>query len=161
MSTAGNKGPDRVRQALTAAGLEVQVSELPESTRTAAEAARAVDCAVGQIAKSLVFKGKSGTAYLVIASGSNQVDIAKLTHLIDEKADLADPDFVREQTGFAIGGVPPLGHRVPLPTLFDEDLLQFDEIWAAAGSPRAVFPIDPAVIIETTNAQVVEIRQET
>ncbi|NIP95100.1 MAG: YbaK/EbsC family protein, partial [Akkermansiaceae bacterium] len=105
------RGPDRVREALKDLGLEVVVKELPESTRTASEAAQAVGCEVGQIAKSLVFQGRdSGNPYLVIASGSNRVDERKLALVVGEDLNLADPDVVRERTGYSIGGVPPLGH---------------------------------------------------
>lgn len=157
---AGKKsGPERVQQALREAGLEIEVRQLPESTRTASEAAAAVGCRVAQIAKSLVFQGKeSGRPLLVIASGANRVDERKVKALIGEDLRLAAPDFVREQTGFAIGGVPPLGHSRALKAVMDEDLLQFDRIWAAAGSPKAVFPVDPQSIVEITGAQVAVVR---
>lgn len=152
---ANKKGPDRVRQSLADLGMEVSVRELPESTRTASEAAQAVGCEVGQIAKSLVFQGKeSQTPYLVIASGSNRVDERKLALLVGEDLKLASPDFVREQTGYSIGGVPPLGHATEIRSFMDEDLLSYDQIWAAAGSPRAVFPVDPERIVEVTGAEV-------
>lgn len=153
------KGPDRVREALNEAGLETDVQELPASTRTASEAAQAVGCEVGQIAKSLLFQGKeSGKPYLVIASGSNRVDERKLAMLVGEDLNLASPDFVREQSGYSIGGVPPLGHENELASYMDEDLLAYDRIWAAAGSPRAVFPVDPQRIVEVTGAQVANVR---
>ncbi len=149
------RGPDRVREALKDLGLEVVVKELPESTRTASEAAQAVGCEVGQIAKSLVFQGRdSGNPYLVIASGSNRVDERKLALVVGEDLNLADPDVVRERTGYSIGGVPPLGHVEELRSFMDEDLLTYDEIWAAAGSPRAVFPVSPQKIVEVTGAEV-------
>ncbi|MDX1600096.1 MAG: YbaK/EbsC family protein [Anaerolineales bacterium] len=157
--TNSKKGPDRVREALSEAGIEADVQELPDSTRTASEAAQAVGCEVGQIAKSLVFQGKeSEKPYLVIASGSNRVDERKLAMLIGEELKLADPEFVREHSGYSIGGVPPLGHTKEFQSFMDEDLLSYDQIWAAAGSPRAVFPVDPKKIVDVTGTQVANVR---
>lgn len=134
----------RVQAALEQAGLSLQVRELPASTRTAAEAAAAVGCSVAQIIKSLVFRGKnSGQAILILASGSNRVDEARVAAAIGEPIERATPEFVREQTGFAIGGVAPVGHTNPLRTLIDADLFQHSELWAAAGTPHAVFPLTP------------------
>jgi len=134
----------RVQSALEQAGLSLRVSELPASTRTAAEAAAAVGSSVAQIIKSLVFRGKhSGQAILILASGSNRVDEAKVAAAIGEPIERATPEFVREQTGFAIGGVAPVGHTNPLRTLIDADLFQHAELWAAAGTPHAVFPLTP------------------
>lgn len=148
-------GPDRVREALRESELDTSVQELPESTRTASEAAQAVGCEVAQIAKSLVFQGReSGKPYLVITSGSNRVDERKLALLAGEDLQLASPDFVREQSGYSIGGVPPIGHANEIKSFMDEDLLQFELIWAAAGSPHTVFPIDPQRIVDVTGAQV-------
>ncbi|MGB9879954.1 MAG: YbaK/EbsC family protein, partial [Anaerolineae bacterium] len=127
----------------------------PQSTRTAAEAAQAVGCAVGQIVKSLVFRGKeTHKPILVLASGANRVDEKALAHWVGEPIEKADADFVREQTGFAIGGVPPIGHIQPLPTYIDQDLLLYDEIWAAAGTPHAVFRLTPADLVRMTNGMV-------
>jgi prolyl-tRNA editing enzyme YbaK/EbsC (Cys-tRNA(Pro) deacylase) len=134
----------RVQSALESAGLSLRVRELPASTRTAAEAAAAVGCTVAQIIKSLVFRGtSSGQAILILASGSNRVDEAKVAAAIGEPIQRATPEFVREQTGFAIGGVAPVGHTHPLRTLIDADLFQHTELWAAAGTPHAVFPLTP------------------
>ncbi len=145
----------RVQEALAARGLDIQVQELTATARSAAEAAAAVGCQVGQIAKSLVFRGRSsGQAILVIASGANRVDLAKVEALLGEPLDKADADFVRQQTGFAIGGIPPLGHDRPLTTVIDEDLLRFDRIWAAAGHPNAVFPATPPQLVALTNGRV-------
>jgi len=133
---------ERVQRAVRAKGFDFEVHELPESTRTAAEAAVAVGCAVAEIAKSLIFKARnSGQAILVITSGENRVDTQKLATLLGEKVDKADANFVRQSTGFAIGGVPPTGHLEPLKTFIDEDLLRLGTIWAAAGTPRALFPM--------------------
>ncbi len=148
----------RVQQALRRLGRELQVRELPQSTRTAAEAAQAVGCAVGQIAKSLVFRGqRSGQPILVIASGLNRVDESKVAALIGEAVAKADAEFVRQRTGFAIGGVPPLGHAEPLFTLIDQDLLAFDEIWAAAGTPHAIFPLAPGELPGLTGGRVADV----
>jgi len=145
----------RVQDALAARGLDIQVVELTATARSAAEAAAAVGCQVGQIAKSLVFRGRSsGQGILVIASGANRVDLARVEALLGEALDKADADFVRAQTGFAIGGVPPLGHDRPLTTVIDEDLLRFEKIWAAAGHPSAVFPATPAQLVAMTGGKV-------
>ncbi len=135
-----------------------EVVEMPDTTRTSAEAAAAIGCTVAQIAKSLVFKGRqSSDPVLVIASGTNRVDTKKLAALIGEKTDRPDADYVREQTGFAIGGIPPVGHAAPLRTYIDRDLLQFDVIWAAAGTPHAVFRLTPDDLVRMTGGEVVEI----
>jgi Cys-tRNA(Pro) deacylase len=144
----------KVQDSLAALGFEARVVEHAETTRTSAEAAQVVGCQVGQIAKTVVFKGRaSGRAILVIASGANRVDEKKLRDLAGEKVEKPDADFVRAQTGFVIGGVPPLGHSQPLPTFIDEDLLQYDTIWAAAGTPNAVFPLSPADLLRLTQAR--------
>lgn len=127
------------------------VREFPEGTRTAADAAAAIGCAVGQIVKSLVFR-RSDDAVLVLCSGANTVDEAALG------VQRADAAFVREVTGFAIGGVPPYGWRTaPAETVLDEDLLRHAELWAAAGSPRSVFPLTPAELLERTGARVARV----
>lgn len=141
----------KVQGTLTALGFVHQVVEFEQTTRTSAEAAQAVGCAVGQIAKSLVFKGKqSGKAILVIASGANRVDEKKLRELAGEKIEKPDADFVRSRTGFVIGGVPPVSHAEPLETFIDETLMQYESIWAAAGTPNAVFKLTPADLVQMT-----------
>jgi prolyl-tRNA editing enzyme YbaK/EbsC (Cys-tRNA(Pro) deacylase) len=151
----------KVQEALTAGGFACQVVELPQSTRTAREAAQAVGCEVAQIVKSLIFKGRqSGRPILVVASGVNRVDEGRLGELVGEAIERADPDFVKERTGFAIGGVPPLGHKEPLETFIDEDLLRYEEIWAAAGTPFAVFKLTPADLLAMTAGRVVAMKQE-
>jgi len=145
----------RVQAALSARGLDLQVVELEVTARSAAEAAAAVGCQVGQIAKSLVFRaGSSGRAVLVIASGANRVDLKRVEALVGEALEKPDADFVRAETGFAIGGIPPVGHDHPLLTVIDEDLLRFDRIWAAAGHPNAVFALTPAQLVELTSGRV-------
>jgi len=151
----------KVQQALQSLGLDLQVVELPGSTRTALEAAQAVGCQVGQIVKSLVFKAKrSQRPILVIASGQNRVDERLVEALIGEPLGKADADFVRERTGFVIGGVPPVGHTERLETYIDEDLLQYDEIWAAAGTPHAVFRLTPEDLVKMTGGEVAVIKLE-
>lgn len=136
-----------------------QVVELPGSTRTAVEAAQAVGCQVGQIVKSLIFKGaETNRPILVIASGPNRVDEARLAELANEPVKKADADFVRASTGFAIGGVPPVGLSNPVLTFIDEDLLQFTAVWAAAGTPHAIFQLDPAVLQRITGGTVTSIK---
>jgi prolyl-tRNA editing enzyme YbaK/EbsC (Cys-tRNA(Pro) deacylase) len=148
----------KVQDALAAAGFSNRVVELPDSTRTSVEAAAAVGCTVEQIAKSLVFRGKqSGAAILVIASGGNRVDEKKLKALAGENIGKPDADFVREQTGFVIGGVPPLGHAQPLRTFIDRDLWRYHEIWAAAGHPNAVFRLTPDELAAMTGGDVADL----
>ena len=145
----------RVQDALAARGFQNQVRELEQTARSAAEAAAAVGCEVGQIAKSLVFKGRvSGRAVLVIAAGSNRVDTGKVEALVGEPLDRPDADFVRAETGFAIGGIPPLGHDRALVTIIDEDLRRHSSIWAAAGHPNAVFPLTPDELERMTGGTV-------
>jgi prolyl-tRNA editing enzyme YbaK/EbsC (Cys-tRNA(Pro) deacylase) len=140
----------RIQDALDARGLGHQVVEFAQTTRTSAEAAAAVGCTVAQIAKSIVFKGAGGAPVLVIASGPNRVDERKVAALLGEAIGKADPDFVRATTGFVIGGVPPLGHAAPIRTLIDQDLLQHQTIWAAAGTPNAVFRLTPDELVAMT-----------
>jgi prolyl-tRNA editing enzyme YbaK/EbsC (Cys-tRNA(Pro) deacylase) len=159
MSEELSSSAQKVQQALNGLGLRLQVVELPGSTRTALEAAQAVGCQVGQIVKSLVFKAKrSERPILVIASGQNRVDEKRIEALIGEPLGKADADFVRQRTGFVIGGVPPVGHLEKLETYIDQDLLQFDELWAAAGTPNAVFRLKPAELLQMTGGQVAEIK---
>ncbi|UCD90008.1 MAG: YbaK/EbsC family protein [Desulfobacterales bacterium] len=148
----------RVQTTLLEHGFNCTVLELSESTRTAKEAAQAVGCQVGQIVKSLVFKGKkSQTPILVVASGSNRVNEAKISKMVSEPIKMAHADFVRKKTGFAIGGVPPLGHFEKLVTFIDEDLFEYDDIWAAAGNPRALFKLTPDNLVEMTGGKVVSV----
>ncbi|OGO30013.1 MAG: hypothetical protein A2Z16_01810 [Chloroflexi bacterium RBG_16_54_18] len=151
----------KVQEALLASGLSMQVVELPGSTRTALEAAQAVGCQVGQIVKSLIFKSKrSLQPVLVLASGANRVDERKIEVLIGEPLGKADADFVRQQTGFVIGGIPPVGHLQQLQSFIDQDLLEHAELWAAAGTPHAVFRLRPQDLVSITGGQVADIRLE-
>jgi prolyl-tRNA editing enzyme YbaK/EbsC (Cys-tRNA(Pro) deacylase) len=158
MSQPLSPSAQKVQDALAAQGLSLQVLELPASTRTAVEAAQAIGCEVGQIVKSLVFKGQqSGRPVLVVASGPNRVNEAKIAQQIGESLGKADADFVRQRTGFVIGGVPPVGHAEPLLTFVDQDLLRYEVIWAAAGTPHAVFRLSPADLLKIAAGQVLDI----
>lgn len=131
----------------------------PEGTHTVADAAAAVGCAAGQIVKSLVLRRASGVPLLVTASGTNRVDLVKVAALVGEDVVMARAAWVREVTGFSIGGVPPAGHTTALETLVDRDLLAFDEVWAAAGSPYEVFPLAPTQLVGLTGGRVADIAQ--
>ena len=158
MSQSLSSSVQKLQDALKSLGLTLQVVELPNSTRTAVEAAQAIGCQVGQIVKSIIFKGKrSERPFLVIASGSNRVNEKTIEALIDEPLGKADADFVRQHTGFVIAGVPPLGHSEPLETFIDEDLFQYNEIWAAAGTPNAVFRLKPDDLPRMTKGKVINI----
>jgi len=149
----------RFQQILAEKGYGNQVVELAESTRTAVDAAHAVRCDVGQIVKSLIFKTKqTARPVLVLVSGRNRADTKKLRALLGEKLGKADADFVREHTGFVIGGVPPLEHRSEMETFVDEDLLQYEEIWAAAGTPYALFKLTPAELQAMTGGTVADVK---
>lgn len=149
-----------VQNELTRRGLLCQVLEMPDSTRTAQEAADAIGTTVAQIVKSLVFRTKtSGQAVIVLASGINRVDEKRIRDLMGETIEKADADFVREQTGYAIGGVAPLGYPQPLRTFIDEDLLQYTEIWAAGGTPHAVFSLSPDELIAISHGEVNPIKK--
>src|SRR6516165_3227559 len=149
----------RVQDALKALDVASQVVELPASTRTASEAAQAIGCRVEQIAKSLVFRGMStNRPLLVLVSGANRVDEERLGELIAEGVAKADADYVRRRTGYAIGGVPPVGHGESLVCLIDEDLFQYDTIWAAAGTPRAVFRLTPVDLQRITGGRAVSVK---
>jgi prolyl-tRNA editing enzyme YbaK/EbsC (Cys-tRNA(Pro) deacylase) len=135
---------ERVQSALTAAGLDMRVVELAVAARTSQQAADALGIAVGQIAKSLVFRAaSSGRAILVIAAGDRRVSEERIAGLIGEALVRANPEFVREHSGFAIGGVAPIAHARPMTTFVDASLRRFDVVWAAGGTPHCVFPIRP------------------
>ena len=131
---------------------------MADSTRTAEEAADACDCTVGQIVKSLIFRGsETGDPVLLLVSGSNRVNEKKARQFTGEKLSRPDATYVREVTGFAIGGIPPFGHASPLATYVDRDLLQYDVVWAAAGTPNSVFSVDPNALVGATGATVVDV----
>ncbi len=158
MSDALPASAQRVQEALEAKGYSNEVVEMPDSTRTAADAAAACGCTVAQIAKSIVFKAPEGVPVLVITSGVNRVDIGKVGALLGAEPGKADADFVRGATGYAIGGVPPLGHAGPVRIFIDADLMRFDEIWAAAGTPKCVFKLAPGELEAMTGGSVADIR---
>ena len=155
-----SKSAQRVQDALTTLGLACRVTELTESTRSAEEAARVVGCDVGQIVKSLLFRGVvTGKPVFVLASGRNRVAEARLAELAGEPIGKADAAFVRESTGFAIGGVAPLGHPDRLATFIDEDLLKYDELWAAAGTPTALFRLTPEELRMMTGGRIATVKE--
>jgi prolyl-tRNA editing enzyme YbaK/EbsC (Cys-tRNA(Pro) deacylase) len=148
----------RIDDLLASHGLAGRVVEMPDSTRSAADAARACGCTVGQIAKSIVLKTRrSDRPVMVVASGVNRVNPARIAALVGEPVTMADADFVRARTGFAIGGVAPLGFSEALPVFIDADLLQHAEIWAAAGTPRTVFRLSPDELVRLTGGTVTSV----
>ncbi|MDZ5697720.1 YbaK/EbsC family protein [Chelativorans sp. M5D2P16] len=150
-----SKSIDRVAVAAREVGLSIEIVRMGESTRTAEEAARQCGCTVDQIVKSLVFAGEaSGRLYLFLVSGSRKLDLDKASRLAGERLVRADPRKVREETGFAIGGVSPLGHPGGVVRFADETLLGFDEVWAAAGAHDAVFAAEPKALVNATRATV-------
>ena len=149
----------KVQDEANALGLQVEVREMTESTRTAEEAAAACGVTVGQIVKSLVFSGaESGKPYLLLVSGSNRVNEKGVARHLGEKLKRPDADAVRALTGYAIGGIPPFGHASALATFMDRDLMQYDVIWAAAGTPKAVFRTEPARLQVATGAVVIDVK---
>lgn len=155
MPTADERFATAARQR----GLELEVRRWPEGTRTAEDAAAAVGCDVSQIVKSLVFVA-DGTPVVALTSGANRVDVVKLARTVDaDGARKADADEVRDATGYAIGGTPPFGYPGPLPVVMDEDLLDHEVVWAAAGTPETVFSIDPGRLREASDATVADIAE--
>ena len=148
-----------VQDALREMGFDLTVIEFKESTRTSAEAAERVGCTVGQIVKSLIFKGQTtGKPVLVLTSGANRVDESRISQYAGESIGRAESEFVRNATGFAIGGVPPIGHAQVVETYLDEDLLQYDTVWAAAGTPNAVFELTPGELVKMTGGKVMGVK---
>ncbi|HKU94462.1 MAG TPA: YbaK/EbsC family protein [Vineibacter sp.] len=150
----------KVEDWLAARGLSGRVMEMPDSTRTSVEAAAAIGCTVAQIAKSLLFRGRdSGRPVLVIASGVNRVDEGKVAGLLGERISRPDAGYVRDATGYVIGGVPPVAHDAAITTLIDTDLMALEPIWAAAGTPFAVFRLTPAELVALSGGQVADLKQ--
>jgi prolyl-tRNA editing enzyme YbaK/EbsC (Cys-tRNA(Pro) deacylase) len=150
----------RVQSVLQSLGSDAVIKEHPDACRTSGEAAAVLGCTVAQIAKSVIFKGESsGESILVITSGANRVDTAKVAALAGEKPGKADADFVREHTGFVIGGVAPLAHAKPGKVFFDRDLLQFDRVFPAGGTPQAMFSIEPNELLRISGATLADVRQ--
>ncbi len=159
MSDSLSPSAQKVQDTLRTLGFSNRVRELPQTTRTSAEAAQAIGCTVAQIAKSVIFKAKnSGKPVLVIASGTNRVNEKKLATYLSEPVEKPDAEFVRQRTGFVIGGVAPVGHTENLDIFIDEDLLQYERIWAAAGTPNAVFELTPADLVKMTGGKTVGIK---
>ena len=149
----------KIQDALIALGYHLIVLESEIPTRTAQQAADRVGCKLGQITKSLIFKGHtSGKPILVLTSGENRVDEACISQYAGEPIERADPEFVRSMTGFAIGGVPPIAHAQPMDSYVDEDLLQYETIWAAAGTPNSLFELTPAALKTMTGGRIVRVK---
>ena len=149
----------RVQELLSARGFPCKVIEFTESTRTSQEAADRAGCTLGQITKSMIFRGKTThKPILVLTSGSNRVDEGRIGQYAGEPIGRADADFVRAVTGFAIGGVPPLGHAQQMETYVDEDLMQHSSIWAAAGTPNAIFELTPLQLQQMTGGKVAQVK---
>jgi prolyl-tRNA editing enzyme YbaK/EbsC (Cys-tRNA(Pro) deacylase) len=156
MSDALSPSALKVQTAADRLGLAIAVREMSEPTRTAEEAAAACGCAVGQIVKSLVFQGReSGKPYLLLVSGKNRVDEKAVAQALGEALTRPDAHQVRAWTGFAIGGIPPFGHATAMPTFVDEDLLAYEVVWAAAGTPFAVFSVEPKALAEAVGAKTI------
>jgi prolyl-tRNA editing enzyme YbaK/EbsC (Cys-tRNA(Pro) deacylase) len=155
-----SQNAQRIQDALNESGLQSEVVELPDSTRTALEAAQAIGCHVEQIVKSLVFKAKRTEApVLVLTSGANRVDERKIEALIGEPLGRAEAEFVKQISGFSIGGVPPIGHRQAIETYIDEDLMKHEYLWAAAGTPHAVFQISSIDLVNLTGGMVADVKR--
>jgi prolyl-tRNA editing enzyme YbaK/EbsC (Cys-tRNA(Pro) deacylase) len=154
-----SKAAQSVQDALRGKGLDAQVLELEATTRTAADAAKAIGCESAQIVKSLVFRTKeTDRPILVLASGVNRVSEKAIADQVGERVAKADADFTREATGFAIGGIPPIGHKQHIDTFIDDDLLKYPSVWAAAGTPHAVFSLSPSALRELTGGRIVSIK---
>ncbi|HEY1327770.1 MAG TPA: YbaK/EbsC family protein [Casimicrobiaceae bacterium] len=147
----------RVQDALADAGVASTIVEYAVPARTSAQAAEVLGCSVAQIAKSLVFRAASGKPVLVIASGVNRVDERKVADLVGEPIGKADAAFVREATGYAIGGIPPLGHARAITALIDRDLLAHDVVYAAGGTPHAMFPLSPGDLLRVSAGTVADV----
>lgn len=153
-----SKSAQTIQDVLSKHGINFKVIELSSSARTAQEAADALGCTIGQIVKSLIFKTKeTQEPILVLASGSNRVNEEKIEAQLGQKILKADAEFTREVTGFAIGGIPPLGHKQKIRTFIDQDLFNFNELWAAAGTPHAVFNLKPSDLQTLTEGKVIAI----
>lgn len=160
MNSNLNPSAQKIQGELDKLGYNCKVIEFQGTTRTSADAAARVGCSLSQIVKSLIFKGKnSNKPILVLTSGSNRVDIKKVNNLIGDTIERADPEFVRKSTGFSIGGIPPIGHPTSLSTFMDEDLLKYDFVWAAAGTPNAVFKTTPQELLGMSSAKLANIKE--
>jgi prolyl-tRNA editing enzyme YbaK/EbsC (Cys-tRNA(Pro) deacylase) len=159
MNTSLSTSAKKIQDLLNSLGYNYTVIEHAESTRTAQEAADRVGCELGQIVKSLIFRGKtSNKPILVLTSGTNRVDEKLISQYAGEPIGRAEPDFVRAVTGFAIGGIPPVGHTEKMETYLDEDFLQYSVIWAAAGTPNAVFELKTEELQKMTEGKTVKVK---
>lgn len=150
----------RIQDTLHQHQLGITVIEFKEMTRTSQEAAQAIGCEVGQIAKTLIFKGRNtGNPFCMIVSGINRVDEKKIVAMIGEPIEKPDADYVLKHTGFAIGGVPPIGYILEVSPLIDEDLMHYSEIWAAAGTPNSVFRLSPGDLLQITQGRTANIKK--
>jgi prolyl-tRNA editing enzyme YbaK/EbsC (Cys-tRNA(Pro) deacylase) len=149
----------KIQDQINSLGFDYIVIEHAESTRTAQEAANRAGCELGQIVKSLIFKGKeSGKPILVLTSGANRVDEKRISEYAGEHIGRADAEFARAATGFAIGGIPPIGHIQKIETYLDEDFLQYETVWAAAGTPNAIFALKTSDLQTMTEAKIVRVK---
>ncbi len=152
-----SKSLKRVAAALDAAGLGSEILEMPGETRTAEQAAAAAGCALDQIAKSIIFRGEAtGHVVLFLTAGGNRVSAAKASAVAGQALGKADAELIRAETGFAIGGVAPIGHLTPIRSFFDPRLLDFDTVWGAAGTPRHIFPVNPRALLQATGAELAD-----
>lgn len=159
MANALGKSAAKVQAELNKYGLELKVVTMQSSTRTCLEAANTIGCQVGQIVKSMIFRGKtSGTPVLIVASGDNRINEKKMKQYLGEAVSRPDANYVQEVTGFAIGGIPPIGHNNKLKCFIDKDLFQYQEVWAAAGTPFDVFCLTPEQLVTITEGQVIEVK---
>jgi prolyl-tRNA editing enzyme YbaK/EbsC (Cys-tRNA(Pro) deacylase) len=159
MNSILQKSAERVQKVLDKFGAKLEVVEMSASTRTSQEAANAVGCQVSQIAKSLIFKTENTERpVLVIASGTNRVNEKKMSDLVGERLEKADAKFVLENAGFAIGGIPPIRRENYAAVYMDEELLKYEDIWAAAGTPHAVFKVSPNVLSDISGASIISIK---
>ena len=153
-----NQSIERVKEELNKLNVKFEILEFETTTKTALDAARAIGCDLSQIVKSLVFRDKSSdSAVLFLVSGSHKLNVLKVCDSLKLSIEKADADFVKEKTGFPIGGVPPIAHKERLKTFMDPLLLEFDEVWAAAGTPNSVFRISSKVLQRITNAEVIDL----
>ena len=160
MDNALNPTAAFIQNYLRGQGLDIAVVEFAQSTKTAQEAAEVMGCQVAQIAKSIIFRGEaSGRGILVVTSGKNRVCEQKVAALAGEVPGKANAAFVREVTGFAIGGVPPMAHAQEMTVFIDEDLMAEETLWAAAGTPNSMFPLTPALLLRLTRGQVADVKQ--
>lgn len=159
MAETLGKSASKIQDELNKYGLELKVVTMSSSTRTCAEAANTIGCEVGQIVKSMIFRGKStGRPVLIVASGNNRINEKRMKEYLGEPVSRPDAAFVQEVTGFAIGGIPPVGHTSKLTCFIDEDLFMYQEVWAAAGTPFDVFRLTPDQLASITQGKIVSVK---